>query len=285
MATDVLTRNATGLEPHTDETTEMIDVGGRRLALTSSGSGSPAVILETGLGAESDEWATVQRGVAHFTRVCRYDRAGRGSSDGAALPRCADDMVDDLRALLCKAQIPQPYVLVGHSFGGLLARRYASRHRGEVAGVVLVDSMHEDQFVEFGPRFPPEAPDDPEPFRRLRAFWTGGWRDPRSTQEGIDFPASLQQGREVETLGDLPIHIISAGTFLTIPGVPAHGRAELQRVWDALQERFTRLSSDAVRTVIAQSGHFVQRDRPEAVVAVVESIVAAQRRRARTDGP
>ena len=97
-------------------------------------------------------------------------------------------------------------------------------------------------------------------------------------------PASLQQGRQVETLGDLPIHVISAGNVLAIPGFPAQRRVELQRAWDALQERLTRLSSDAVRTVIAESGHFVQRDRPEAVVAAVESVVATHRHRAGGQG-
>jgi len=135
-----------GVELEATAKTRMIDIGGRRLALTCSGSGSPSVVLETGLGAESADWAAVQRGVEGFARVCRYDRAGRGASDPAPSPRTAADLADDLRYLLWAGGVPAPYVLVGHSLGGLLARVFAQRYAGEVAGIVLVDSMHERQF-------------------------------------------------------------------------------------------------------------------------------------------
>lgn len=92
--------------------------------MSCSGRGVPTVVLETGLGAESDAWLPVQRDVEQFSRVCRYDRAGRGGSDPASPPRSAGDMVRDLHALLSEAGIPGPYILVGHSFGGLLVRLY-----------------------------------------------------------------------------------------------------------------------------------------------------------------
>ena len=133
----------------------MIDIGGRRLALSCTGAGAPTVILETGLGAESDEWAAVQEAVQTFTRVCRYDRAGRGASDPAVRPRSAAEMVEDLHVLLRTADIRGPYVPVGHSFGGLLMRLFAQRFPQDVRSLVLVDSMHEDQFEVFGPTFPP----------------------------------------------------------------------------------------------------------------------------------
>jgi len=268
------------VDPHADETTRMIDVGGRRVAMTVSGRGTATVVLETGLGAESDEWATVQYGIARFARVVRYDRAGRGRSDQAPTPRTADDMVDDLRTLLCRAGIDGPHIVVGHSFGGLLARRYALRRRSEVAAIVLVDAMHEDQFTLFAPHFPPPTPEESPQLASLRAFWTGAWRDPRSTIEGIDFVASLDQGRQVESLGALPVRILSAGTFLAMPGVPPHKCADLQALWDSLQASYARLSSDVAHVRIAASGHFVQRDRPEAVIAAVEGLVSHESGRA-----
>ena len=123
---------------HPDPAAQMIDIGDRRIAFASRGQGSPTVVLETGLGAESGEWAAIVRGVQTFTRVCRYDRAGRGASDCASSPRSALDMVDDLHRLLRTAEVSGPYVLVGHSFGGLLMRLYAHRYGGDVVGLVLV---------------------------------------------------------------------------------------------------------------------------------------------------
>ena len=155
----------------------MIDVGGRRLAMWMQGKGSPTVVLETGLGAESSEWLRVQNAIGAITRVVRYDRAGRGSSDVAPRPRHAGDMVDDLHAMLRRADVSDPCVLVGHSFGGLLMRLYAHQHRitgrGTRAGSTV---MHEDQFHVFGPLFPPRSAADGQALRTMRAFWTAGWR-------------------------------------------------------------------------------------------------------------
>src|SRR5687768_80510 len=112
-----------------------VDFAGRRLALTRRGTGTPTVVFETGLGAESEEWEAVQRHIETFTATCRYDRANRGHSDPAPKPRSARDFVQDLHALLVKAEIPSPYILVGHSLGGLFVRLYAQQHRSEVAGL------------------------------------------------------------------------------------------------------------------------------------------------------
>src|SRR4028118_1191736 len=100
----------------------LVDVGGYRLAVHCIGEGSPTVVLETGLGAPSEYWEPVQQQIARLTRVCLFDRAGRGKSDPVPTPRTCADMVADLRALLRNARIPAPYVLVGNSLGGLTAR-------------------------------------------------------------------------------------------------------------------------------------------------------------------
>jgi len=262
---------------HVDETSRLIDVGGRRLAFASRGEGAPVVVLETGLGAESRDWAAVSRGVARFTRVIRYDRAGRGDSDPAPAPRDARDLVDDLHALLGRAEIRGPCVMVGHSLGGLITRCYADRHGHNVAGLVLVDGMHEDQFDVFAPHYPPEAPGEPAPVRAMRKMWTGGWRDPASTVERLDLVASTAWARRITGFGDLPLHVLSAGTFLTLPIEPPGVRADLQRRWDALQRSFLRLSSSATRTVIETSGHFMQRDVPDAIVGAIRDMVTMLR--------
>lgn len=121
------------------------DVGGRTLNLACEGEGSPAVVLESGAGAPGYSWVNVQSEIAKFTHVCSYDRAGYGWSDAGPYPRTSAAIADDLHALLRAAGVAPPYVLVGASFGGLNVRVYAGKYPGETAGVVLVDSSHEDQ--------------------------------------------------------------------------------------------------------------------------------------------
>jgi pimeloyl-ACP methyl ester carboxylesterase len=119
----------------------IIDSGGTKLHLHEEGQGSPAVILESGIGASSLSWAVVQPQIAAFTRVISYDRAGLGWSPFSRRPRTVRGMVNELRSVLERANIPAPFVLVGHSFGGLLVRAYASQYPNEVAGLVLVDPV------------------------------------------------------------------------------------------------------------------------------------------------
>jgi pimeloyl-ACP methyl ester carboxylesterase len=120
-----------------------IDVGGHRLHVTCSGHGSPVVVLESGIAASSLSWAIVQPQIARFTRVCSYDRAGLAWSEPASCPRTFDRMVDELATVLAKVAAHERYVLVGHSFGSFLVSAYARRHRGRVAGLVLVDPATE----------------------------------------------------------------------------------------------------------------------------------------------
>ena len=124
-----------------------IDIGGRRLHLVEAGEGSPAVILESGIAATSLSWSLVQPAVARFARVCSYDRAGLGWSDSAGEPHTLEQNMADLRSLLSAAHISPPYVLVGHSYGGLLVRAYSARYPSEVAGLLLVDPLSETHWA------------------------------------------------------------------------------------------------------------------------------------------
>ena len=111
---------------------QLVDIGGYSLHINCSGEGGPAVILEPGLGWTSLEWTIVQRGVEKFTQVCSYDRAGYGWSDPGPEPRTSQSLVDELHKLLVKAQVMPPYILVGHSFGVINVRLYASQYPEEV---------------------------------------------------------------------------------------------------------------------------------------------------------
>src|SRR5215203_6038857 len=151
---------------------EMVDVGGYSLHINCVGHGSPTVLLDAGSGGFSAQWVRVQREVSDTTRVCAYDRAGMGWSEMGPEPRDARQISGELHALLSKAGVEGPYVLVGHSFGGMYMQTYAARYPDEVAGVALVDSSTEpDQFSH-----PPEARDSNEPQKQSFAVvpWLHG---------------------------------------------------------------------------------------------------------------
>jgi len=124
---------------------QSVDIGGRSLNLYCSGDGSPTVILESGKGSPGYSWVFVQREIAQFTRACWYDRAGYGWSDSGPYPRNSVETARDLHELLRRATIQPPYVLVGHSLGGFHVRVYSGLYPGDLAGMVLVDSSHEDE--------------------------------------------------------------------------------------------------------------------------------------------
>ncbi len=130
---------------------QLIDIEGCRLHLFQQGVGEPAVVLEAGIAGSLLGWSLVQPKLAEFTRVCSYDRAGLGWSDKARKPRTVPQMVAELAALLRRANVPPPYVLVGHSFGGLLIRAYASLRPGEVAGLVFVDPVSLEAWAHCDP--------------------------------------------------------------------------------------------------------------------------------------
>ena len=162
---------------------EMVDVGGYSLHINCVGQGSPTVVLDAGSGAMSAHWVRVQREVSGTTRVCAYDRAGMGWSEMGPDPRDARQITGELHTLLSKAGIEGPYVLVGHSFGGMYMQTYAARYPDEVAGVALVDSSTDpDQFSQR-----PEARDSYEPQKQRSAVGS-----PAGAARGI--PAGAARG-------------------------------------------------------------------------------------------
>jgi len=131
---------------------QMVDVGGYRLHINCQGipvSGSPTVVMEGGNAESCLTWALVQPEVARFARVCTYDRAGLGWSERSPQPRTATNIVEELHTLLTRAGVEPPYVLVGHSIGGMFVRLYAHRYPDQVTGMVLVDAAHEEQYMRF----------------------------------------------------------------------------------------------------------------------------------------
>ena len=130
----------------------LVDVGGFRLHLHCSGRGSPSIVLDAALGGSSVSWSLVQPELAALSRVCSYDRAGFGWSDPGPLPRTAGRIAGELRTLLHRAGVPPPFLMVGHSFGGLVALVFARRFAAETCGLVLVDPAHAQDWVTPAPK-------------------------------------------------------------------------------------------------------------------------------------
>ena len=278
---------------------ELVDVGNHSLHINCVGQGSPTVILEAANGGMSAHWAQVQQEVARATRVCAYDRAGLGWSEPGPEPRDAKQVSSELLALLTNAAgIEGPYVLVGHSYGGLYARMYATRYSDEVAGVVLVDSSHPEQFTRspegramyerarrLGAILPiltrlgvirlsnyfPAHPDLPQHQRaQIEAFNSSTQHLVTTTEEFRATPETAAQVRASGSLGDKPLAVISAGE--QPPG------------WLEMQEELAALSPNSIHRVVDGATHeslLYERRDARVTSAAIDQVVEA----VRTDRP
>lgn len=129
----------------------LVSIGTHRLHLLDAGHGGPTIVLDAALGASSLSWTLILPHLSTLTLTCAYDRAGLGWSDAGPMPRTAGRCADELHALLRAANVPPPYLLVGHSFGGLVARLFVARHRDEVAGVVLIEPAIPEDWIHPSP--------------------------------------------------------------------------------------------------------------------------------------
>lgn len=233
----------------------LVDVGGYRLRVEHFGKGSPTVIFETGLAQPRTTWGRVPSDVSAFTQVVIYDRAGLGDSDAASNRRTSKQTVAELHTMLKNAEFKPPFILVGHSFGGLNARLFASQFPDEVAGIILVDASHEDEYNR-------KAALMPEPERNKYLQHEGG-----GNYEQVDLFASAEEVRAA-VLKPLPIVVISA------PGSNSSPAAEAgAKVHDELQVALSRLLPNASHIIAEKSGHFVQLDRPELITDEIRKMV------------
>ncbi|MFJ5696580.1 alpha/beta fold hydrolase [Arthrobacter sp. NPDC093139] len=232
---------------------QLIDVGGHRLYLNCTGSGSPTVVIEPGAGLMSSDLALIAPAVARDTRVCVYDRAGRGWSDPANTQNAPQDgaqIATDLHTLLQRGNVPGPYVLAGHSFGGLYALTFAARYPQDAAGLVLVDSTAPASDPESAP-----GSDSEDTMNRVSALVAGAARlglgrllgvapsHLRSTvDEYIRAGSSAQQAAALRSFSDKPLLVLTAGSG-SQPG------------WAALQEALASISTNSLHRVINGSTH------------------------------
>ena len=245
---------------------------GRSLYMECVGSGSPAVVLEAGFGADTHSWEDVQPEVGRGTRTCAYDRAGTGNSVAPPGLRDARDEIADLRRVLAGARVEPPYVLVGHSYGGVLARVFAHRYPSETVGLVLVETMGRDgrrRQLAIWPRS--QAPE----IRRGVAT---------AVMKGVDLAAGEAIASRVTSVGGVPLAVITAGRQDNFPRRPARLHRSLTRLWNAMQDELAALSGNSVHVVALASNHDVPSSRtgqPSVIVRAVQAVVAAARSHAR----
>lgn len=282
---------------------DLVEFDGARSHLHCIGEGSPTVILEAGLDLNgSFSWRRVQPEVARTTRVCAYDRAGILWSEPRREPRDALRIADELHSLLAAASEPPPYVMVGHSLGGLLVRVYARRFKGEVVGFVLVDSAHPLQIWRMMPRVEVASKEAPPPplvtkfpslamrlleatgVTRLRA---GTPKDPPQAYARTSLPAVRAEGQalgeicaqsaESGKLADRPLVVLTAGHRFPVSGMSEKTQNVFHDTRFALQTELAMLSTNAEQRVSPRSGHYIQLDDPAAVAAAIEDVVTAVR--------
>jgi pimeloyl-ACP methyl ester carboxylesterase len=292
---------------------QLVDVGGFRLHLYCTGpqsveDGTPTVILESGLGDGGFIWARVQEGVAQTARVCAYDRPGLGWSDFVSQPFDGGEVAENLHKLLVNAGVRGPYVLVGHSMGGLYIREFAWHYPQEVAGLVFVDSVHEQQSRQseggrgggFG-----AALDNMlsfcsaiAPTGVFRFFGVGN-----ALIEDTGLPAEVQaaaiasinrnsycdtianemntsdadtnQSHGPKSLGDIPLIVLVAGQgFADDPGNGPPGMSEEEARqsdsrWLRLQRELAELSTSSRLVIAERSSHYIHLDQPDLVIASI----------------
>jgi pimeloyl-ACP methyl ester carboxylesterase len=234
-----------------DLSIEPVDVGGYELFLQCIGEGSPVVVLEAGLNASgTSTWFDFQERFRALTRTCTYDRAGLGFSDRRPRALGSPDgslMAEELHALLEASGEPPPYVLVGHSFGGMVVRLFAAAYPEDVVGVVLEDSSQEEEI---------------DAYREVNA---GAWIDGGTR---IDIEATERALREAGQLGDRPLVVVTAGIYEDVLD---------PRFAFEVQQRLPELSTTVVHVVAKGSGHFVHDENPQLIAQAIGEVVEAVR--------
>ncbi len=279
---------------------QLVNAGGLRLNLYCTGSGSPTVVLESGLADSLDSWRFVQPKIAKFTRVCSYDRAGYGYSEPGPMPRTSERIASELHLALRSAGEQPPYLLVGHSFGGFNVRVFNGKYPEEVAGLILVDSTQEDQY-HLLPKSWSEMAASTRQRARRQSFWaplylnlgiarfqlwlnhmevppvllqTKYIRARTSELENIE--VSAEQARMSGSIDTKPLMVLIAGKVIdnSLKSVLSEADQKIyEDTWiNILQLRLLQLSKKGKHIVLPDSDHDIPTQQPESIVTAVQEM-------------
>jgi pimeloyl-ACP methyl ester carboxylesterase len=275
---------------------------GRTLNLLCEGRGSPTIILESGTGDGMTVWRKVQPVLAEHHEVCAYDRAGLGFSPPDFEHRDLNGIVRDFEKLTVNAHLRPPYLLVSHSFGGMVFRIYARKHPRHVLGMVLVDPPSEGEMSRIKKIIPdadkmaaqaidhdrscagakdlsgpcaPFAPDDAPPAiaARLRSAARDHYRtEAAEMQSDVNGANDAEIERVGTDLGNIPLIVLTSEQFKLSEQMPPELRSASQDLWMTLHNEIAAHSTRGSNRVVPGTGHYIQLDRPDAVVAAVEEL-------------
>jgi pimeloyl-ACP methyl ester carboxylesterase len=286
---------------------QLIDLGGRQLHLNCAGTGSPAVIIESGGGGFSVEWALVQPAIAKQTRICAYDRAGYAWSDHGPTFDGIEQIMDDLNLLLRKANIPPPFILVGASLGCIYSRAYQRRFPERVDGLVFVDGTHDEgiTFIVNGKPKPIStlpAADLPAAYNEYIRLAPKPQAGPADAPPLNRLPADLQKARHwafaklIAEAGLLPSSLVAAESWRQeftalrrqrlstprplgdLPLIVLERGQGTDDAWHAKQVQLAGLSSRGKLIKAEESGHMIHLDQPDFVIQAIHEVIAASRR-------
>ena len=235
---------------------QKVDVGGHSLQLLVGGQGSPAVIFEAGFGAGIASWSTVQKDVAAFAQTVSYDRAGLGQSDLGPKPRSAKLIATELHAALQKSGVKPPYVMVGHSFGGIYVRVFADMYPNEVAGMVLIDPSQEsfdDWLIK------------KEPERRKLAETNMAKTGEGVQAEFAGVDTSYSQARVAKVPAGIPVTLLTAT-------VDENVSAEARKMWIEKHKEWLATVPGSKHMVVEGASHFIQAQKPALVIEAIKQV-------------
>lgn len=279
---------------------------GRRLHMICAGEGTPTVLLDYGAGGTmKKDWGELAAAIAKQaqTKVCSYDRAGRGLSDPASTPRTAAAVASDMEQMLAAANIAPPYVLAGHSLGSYHVRQFANAYGDKTAGLVLIDPSGDGQVERFNAVIPKvmklqqdmfKAQSELNCIQRLVAAPVPP-NDPLAQQCGGNDPAAIWATKsEIEEMpaastqqliasrrsyGDMPLIVLTRTDYeKDMPAdFTAEDKANMRSVWETMHAEMAALSTRGEHRFVAGASHYIQHDAPDAVVAAITDVVAAVR--------
>ncbi len=235
---------------------QKVDIGGHALQLLVGGQGSPAVIFEGGFGAGIASWSRVQKDVAAFAQTVSYDRAGLGQSDPGPKPRSAKQIATELHVALQKSGIKPPYVMVGHSFGGIYVRVFADMYPNEVAGLVLIDPSQEsfnDWLIK----------NQPDRIKASEGNIANAGEGVKAEYASVD--TSYSQARVAKLPKGIPVTLLTATKDESMP-------AEARKLWIEKHKEWLATVPGSKHVVVEKASHFIQAQQPAVVIEAIKQV-------------